>query len=442
MPMIMALVLFTNIFVHCSNAICGTLLTKNDLQYVGAFRLPMTRSGCESWDACVLSYGGFTLAHNPDGDGGAGSLFVGGNRVYGRTSEVSIPTPVKNVSLSDLPVANFLNGFFDVTKGFRNNIAENGEIYSDSVYDGGLLVWGDKLISSVYANYGNYAQYRSHAVSSLDLSQSTGFMGMLQVGPAGLGRYIGGYMCPIPPEHRNEFGGKALTGVGGLSVLSTTSVGPSAWVFDPDDLGVTIPAPATPIVYYPLNHSVYPAATGNDFFTEADKLGGIAFPAGSDSILFFGRHGEGEYAYGTPTADPALDGLPVGDGSSYCYSPGDIGFSTKGPCLHPYIYRVWAYSATELLSVKDGTKNPWDARPYAMWELTLPFSTGSGVLGGVTYDQSSGRLYIAQYGADKYTYTVNPIIHVFSVGTPSGSVVSKTPVLYHIPGGVTYGIVQ
>ena len=64
------------------------------MEYRGAFKLD------SYWD-----YGAAGLAYYPDGDGGAGSLYVAGN---GTVGEVDIPTPVISSDPADLNLATTL----------------------------------------------------------------------------------------------------------------------------------------------------------------------------------------------------------------------------------------------------------------------------------------------------------------------------------------------
>jgi hypothetical protein len=111
---------------------------------------------------------------------------------------------------------------------------------------------------------------------------------------------MGGYMTVIPEEWRSLLGGPALTGLCCVSILSTTSAGPAATVFDPDAVGVKSPIPGSTLLHYPLgNATTHEGTESNAIFVQSDAVVGMAFPAGSRSVLFFGRHGNGAYCYGT-----------------------------------------------------------------------------------------------------------------------------------------------
>jgi hypothetical protein len=79
------------------------------------------------------------------------------------------------------------------------------------------------------------------------------------------------------------------------------------------------------------------------------------------------------------------------------------------------VYQVWAYSAQDLLQVKNGTKQPWEIQPYDVWNYEPPYAASSGHAGGVAYDPASGRIYVAQ----PYGDGAKPVIYVYQVGAPA-----------------------
>ena len=293
----------------------------------------------------------------------------------------------------------------------------------------GAFYYNGRYIFSGYPYYdGGGYQDRSHWATSSWAAPA----GPYQVGPtynppteyyrAGI---AGGYMGTIPTEWEAIFGGPALTGIGAIAIIGRSSYGPAAAVFDPDDLGVTAPAPATPLVYYPDAHQTAgtfdspsgPYPTPN-YFTGADAVRGVAFPDGSSSVLFFGRHG-----LRGPTSSPAFfNGCRYGKGTSvlandntvsdeppniWVYDPSDGG---KGPHSYPYMLTCWAYAAEDLLEVKAGTLEPWEVFPYAMFDFAPggPLSSNSANILGATFDVRDNRLYISGFGRRVHVYTITP----------------------------------
>ena len=89
----------------------------------------------------------------------------------------------------------------------------------------------------------------------------------------------------------------------------------------------------------------------------------------------------------------------------------------KGTHGYPISPIVWAYDVNEFLQVKNGDKQPWDVKPYATWELALPFQSnmqngiemGNFEIMGAAYDPVRRRLFVSAYRNDGPA----PIIHVF-----------------------------
>src|SRR5207302_10260322 len=107
------------------------LLYQNNLQYLGAFRVPVTQSG-----GTYFSYGGTALAFNPANN----SLFIVGSPNQEAVSEISIPAAIVNSGdLSDLATASYLQPFRPVLSSLPNNPL------TSTTYIGGLMVNNGKL---------------------------------------------------------------------------------------------------------------------------------------------------------------------------------------------------------------------------------------------------------------------------------------------------------
>jgi hypothetical protein len=382
------------------------LLQQGNMVYQGAFRLPGGKYGAAQQNDS-LAYGGTALAYNPTNN----SLFMVGHDWEQLVAEISIPQIVNSTQLTSLNTARVLQGLYDITEGHRANIGAGGAAMSGTIKIGGLMVSGGRLIGTSYAYFdGNGEAKLSHFTSGLNLSTRGDFVGMFQVGSSAEGSLAGlvdGYMAQIPQQWQADFGGPALTGNAALSIISRTSYGPSAFVFDPAELGNKIPLPATAVVYYPQTHATLGDwGSTNPYFNGATQITGLVFPTGWRSVLFFGRHSTGTFCYGEGTGDSSLAAT-----SGYCYDPAG---SSKGTHAYPYVYQVWAYDALDLLSVKNGEKNPWDIKPYAVWQLNFPFGNANAIINGAAYDPDSQRIFISEAYGDNYGM---PLIHVYRLQT-------------------------
>jgi hypothetical protein len=372
----------------------SNLLTAADLSYLGAFKMPGGTFG-ES----QFASGGSGISYNPANN----SLFIVGHDWQPTAvAEVSIPTPV-NAPFGSLPVATVLQNFVEVRPRLPNQSLNP----SETPKVGGTMMFNGDLIGTMYEYYdGSGNAVDSHfRISGANLSSGT-YTGLFQVGTMG-GGWVGGWMCRVPGPWQGPFGAEYLTGNGALSIIGRTSHGPAAFGFNPAQLGAS-PAPVVPLLYYDSAHPLRNFSQTSDVFNASTEFKGIAFPEGTDSILFFGRQGTGELYYGTGTSNIALHGTPVGDGSTYYYDPAD---SSKGYHAFPYRYQMWAYDANDLAAVKAGTMQPWEVQPYAWWEQVLPDATNHARTGGLAYDPAANRLYLSQ----RYVNGDKPVIRVYQL---------------------------
>ncbi len=367
-------------------------VTARHISYVGAFRVPNQDGSGTANNS--FGYGGHALGYNPANN----SLFYGGHDWYQKLAEIAVPA-----SISLTSTASVLQSLRDVTDG------RAGQVDDGTVKLGGAMVYNGRLIVTAYSYYdADGTQTVSHFSSTTNLASANDVRGPYAIAGAANARAKAGYMGEIPNEWRTLFGGPALTGQSCLSIISATSAGPAATVFDPDDVGVKTPVPGTTVLFYPLGNATTRDGTStNDIFVQSDVIAGIAFPPGSRSVLFIGRHGQGPYCYGPGTSDRSLAGRPSGNGADpWCYDPAS---SYKGTHAFPYVHQVWAYDANDLLAVKNGQRQSWDVRPYAVWQLNEMDSTGSAGMRGAAFDAAGGRLFITE------DYGESPVVHVYRI---------------------------
>lgn len=407
-----------------------SLISKDDMEYQGAFRVPNRKMDGSS-KYSPLSYGGTAIYYNEVND----SLFMIGHIHEKMIIELSIPQPVNSHNIKELKTSEVVQPLYDIANSQWGNLGLSGEPVGNGGRPGGFLIYDGRLVGSSYAYYdGGHKAFLSHFLASPKWSTSgSQYQGMYQVGesPLGAGKanngFVGGYMAHVPEDRQAEFGGPALTGQAALAIVGRTSFGPCVWVFDPSHIGVIDPVPATMLVGYPANHTTLGTYSDepNLFYNRTTQITGVVFPEGSNSILFFGRHGlgitgEGDSCYGIGVSDPELHGTESVDhpGVTNCYDPSS---SSKGTHAYPYVYRVWAYDANDLLKVKRGVINPdteepfksWDIKPYAIWNLDFPFGKDDAQILGAAYDPEGQRIFISQYNGEKPAMSPLPLIHVY-----------------------------
>ncbi|PYQ79972.1 MAG: hypothetical protein DMG01_07560 [Acidobacteria bacterium] len=376
----------------------GPLVHASNLVYEGAFRLP-----AGTVNETSFAYGGTALAFNPTRQ----SLFIVGHDWQQRVAEIAIPDIRSSSSLRALATARVIQPFADATEGAMGKVGPN------TVKIGGLLLFRDQLYLSAYLYYdGTGSQLLSHFITSPDLSVQGDVRGPYRVGTLGAG-FVSGYFGAVPARWQAALGGPVLNGNCCLGVISRTSYGPALFAIDPQKIGGSEPAAATPLVYYPSKHPLAPGDTESPLFNLTSEVKGVIFHEGTRSVLFFGRHGLGKYCYGPGTADQKMAGQPADGGvDRWCFDPAS---ESKGTHAYPYGYYVWAYDANELAAVKAGRVPPWEVKPYDAWQITLPFSSsGSAVLNGAAYDPATGRIFVSQAFGDGEL----PVIQVLVIRVP------------------------
>jgi hypothetical protein len=385
-----------------ASATGGVLLQAGHLVYEGAFRLPSGQLGSSTFDG-----GGKAMSFNPAN----GTLFIGGIGQQ-QIAEVNIPAIRTGGSLSDLDTATLRTPFRQVADVGLLNCSEAKLL-------GGTLPWMGELIVSGYCYFESGVETRSH----WRVNGST-VAGPFQAGTAGAG-FVSGWMTPIPSEWQGPLGGPALTGQGSIPIISRTSAGPAASVFNPADVGVRSPVPATQVLGYPMDHQTIGTADSNGtLYNTTQYMAGMVFPAGTSTVLFFaGRKALGQFCYGPGTTDQSLHmttypGAPLSE--TWCYDPVNLDKGTHG---YPYAHFVYAYDANDLVAAKNGSKAPWEVMPYATWQFDVPFEYGQRVLEGVAYDPAAKRIFLTAGNGDTY----KPLVHVFKVDAAASVTATPAP---------------
>jgi hypothetical protein len=385
------------------------LVQASNLVYQGAFRVPAgLHSGGKA--NAGFEWGGAVIGFNPVRN----SLFMLGHAWDQFVGEIAVPAAVSG-AVSTLPTAKLLQPLSDPTEGLLPAINPTDP---NEKKIGGLLPYQGKLYVSGFSYYdGAMTQVLSHFVTGQDLSVKGDVKGPYQVGTVGAG-FVAGYFGLVPQEWQAPFGGPVLNGQCCLAIVGRTSSGPASFAIDPAQIGVTSPAPAAPLDYYPSTYPLSPWGSTSNLFNGTTMMGGVVMPNGTRSVLFFGRQGVGPFCYGEGTPIQSLDGTLTSNGvTRYCYDPLDLSKGTHG---YPYIYQVWAYDANNLAAVRSGQLQPWSVKPYAVWQLNLPYGGfGAACELAAAYDAVSGRIFLSQTrsGADPIDGAL-PIVHVFKIQIP------------------------
>ena len=342
-------------------------------------------------------YGGHNMALHPDGD----KLYFGhrcyNNQKYSHVSIVNIPadfaTPV-DIDTDGVELQGDIGAGSAGEHRYRGGFAWNNRyIYTkidwyDTTPTTGL---SHNTCDLDLTNFGNMtcADYRGH-----NLSKS----------------FTNGYMWEVPDERKAEVGKPCMLGNMMMGNYGSNVTGISICAFDPDAIDTTTPDdPANPTKPFAIEpccyHTyakplvkddwpcLYPRDGGislqpppNRLATKSTDLAlGAFWPANTNSILFIGRKGLGEFEYKVKNTEWGHPG--GGDGAG------------------PYTLQVYAYDAREVLSAKSAGEATGDyptVYPYAVWDMPVGAATKAWIgqqffrqseAGALAWDESRRRLY-------------------------------------------------
>lgn len=426
-PKITALILFivlTNTAAQATDLENLPLLQSSDLVYQGSFSFPGNPSGN---DNTSYEYAARGIAYS-----GHESIYAFGHVNKFIIGEIGIPTLRTGPAITDLALAP-VKQTLRLVPWNVNAIGQDGNRIMS-----GLLVWKDKLVATAVLTYdAGHNQQLSHFTSNLDFTNAKGpFAVGTRTAELDSAGYVAGYMGVIPPVWREALGGPVITGQTGMvSIIGRTSLSAAAFVFNPDDLGVKTPVPAIPLAYtseccHPYLgkwHSnlgdIVPETGQPGIINAITGFSGVVFPEGTRSILFFGSQGKGHFCYGHGTTDPAMEGQPVpgAPGNWYCWDPIN---PQKGQHGYPYKTIVHAYDALDLMAVKNGQKQPWEVKPYAIWDQKYPFAPGGIDEVQTTYDPATGRIFVSL----GHMHAGHLLMHVYTIKKAVTPVPTPVPI--------------
>jgi len=360
------------------------LLSMKDFRYVGAFRLPSKKYGQSD-----LNYSQGPIAFNPDRK----SLFIVGHAHHQAIAEFAIPALADSTVLAELNMAG------DPIQPFASilNRASGGNPEGNNRIGGMLYVAGPdgpELLVNAYEYYdapGNNTLSMLVVRDANNLAKSN-VDGYFEV--QGLPGHTAGWMSPIPDQWRPALGGGFLTGnSSGIPIMSRTSVGPSAFVFNPLDVvgkkSVATPISTTRLLDFSLAHRLHEDLSNksrrNDLWNHLSRaVYGIIVP-GTRTYATFGHSGGNESGVGYKIVQD--NARRTGGYSSFAVKDN----------YHYY----WLWDVNDLAQVRAGKKRPHEVRPYEYGIFRTPFSGSSHRLGGGAFDASTGRIYLTAQKADR-----------------------------------------
>jgi len=384
------------------DAVDPALVQFSDFELVGAFRVPADTFGISD-----MNYSQGPLEVDPDSQ----TILIIGHTYQQAVAEFQVPELVLSDRLADLnmspdPVQTFASVIDRVSGG---NPQALDRIAGLKLVPGPS---GRQLIVHAYEYYDAPADNTQTTCVLRDPSDLSGSAvdGFFSLQGAA---HSAGWMSPVPEERQAQLGGPFITGSSsGMPIIGRLSVGPSAFVFDPQDV-VDASSPgeaieATALLDYSLEHPLHDDLmneTGeNDLWTHLSRaVYGLVVP-GTRSYVTLGHSG------GHASTGVCYKCTPIGE-TADCG-----GYCSVDPDDYDTFY--WFYDVDDLAAVREGTLQPWEVRPYAYGPFTPPFPTTE--LGGGAYDPAAGLLYLTLQRADteQGTYANPPVIVVYRINIP------------------------
>ncbi len=405
--------------VLAAPAAAERLVREDDIEYLGAFRLPTEGETLEGQWTDLFSWCKGIEAYYPAGDpGGAadgfpGSLFGVGHDWVTPMYEISIPAPVRSVDIDDLPVAQIIQHPTRILGGLGS---------SDDLLKGIEYLPAQPGMSSakLHISFGKHYQYNrrtTHGWINLDLSNPQ---------PAGPW-YVGTddqvdclntneYVFAIPEDWANEHvGGKRLAC--GRHREGQVATGPAIVAYGPWQDGNPPPAGTELTADLLVHYKDLDLEDGVDDHCWADAWNGAAWLDDGErsAAVIVGTRGFGDcwYGWADGTTPEECATWPGG-----CEANG-YGGSNRGYYASYFRNLMLFYSPDDMARVMNGQLTTWDIQPYLAWDYTpymiAPESTYEIHTGGVAYDAEHGYLYVTERYGDEGRR--KPVIHVFSLNS-------------------------
>ena len=382
----------------------------NALEYLGSYRMPNATYGDSSMNyAC----GPF------DYDASSGTMFFLGHDTQGPSvAEFNIPTLSTSTTYTDMNTATNLQVFKNFKSSVQAGANPDGLDFGGGIY----CVPGDNRLLVTMFEFYNAAAGNTDSMyvvsDRTDLANATvgNWLHFDFQGDSGANHYAG-WISAIPSEHQSNLGGDTLIGhSSGSPIITSHSIGPTAFSFNMADIG-TDPIPNTMLLDYP-----YGATTGMVNVLDDDVMHNIGLISPLWNYLAWAAYGvvlKGTNTYmvigwnGGLNSEICYKCIPTGGSSEY----GGYGPKTQ----YDYNAYYWLFDVNDLIDVKNGVINEYDPAPYAHGTFATEW-TGTvrefEAINGATYDAANNKLYVALRRADPAPQFDNPpFISVYTVNT-------------------------
>ena len=393
----------------------GAVIMPEDLEYLGAFRLPDD----PNWE-----YSGHGLTYYPEGDlngsddGYPGSLFGVGHDQTLLVSEISIPQPVVSKNLDDLNTAQALQPFADITGGAITEdlaLPRLGIAY-ESTTDKLHFAWGQHIQDFE----------PSHGWASLDLSnpQTAGTWIF-----DGYSNYItNDYLFEIPRSWADVYTPGQYLATGRTREGPWSGTGPALFAYgpwndgNPPASGATLISLTTLLLYGSQEPGVSEIVRDESMAVNgrlnADHWWGAEWLTSGDrgAVIFVGTKASGNDWYGYANGVVSPQGCAE---TNTCPDVPEWPYDDRGFWADEFQSQIIFYDPADLAAVARGEMETWQPQPYASLNLDENLFDPNlhvedykrDLVGAAAFDREHGYLFIFERLADDY----RSVIHVWRV---------------------------
>lgn len=383
------------------------LYSPQSLEYLGGFNFPTSANGVSD-----SGYAQGPIAVGPNGD----TLFLAGFSGAQAIAEFNIPALINSNSTKNFNRATHKQKYSSVLNRASGG---NGQAL-DTI--GGLAYVNNQLLINAFVYYdaGGTVTNTTLAVRNPADLASSEIRGYFSLAPAA---HASGWITPIPSAWQSVLGGTYITGFSsGVPIINRLSVGPSAFVFSPDQPRLADQSPGKittkTLLDYSLDHPLgyHNQTTYSDpnSYLYNMKLTNNLWTHMSSAVIGFIVPGTRTYLVIGNTG-----GLTSGIGYK---ATQETGYVCPGGCSYnskDYYNYYWAYDLKDMLKVMRGEIKPYEAMPYTYGKLNLPI--GYKLLIGGSFDPAKGIVYLAAGQADIVEYYNGPSVLAFRVTAGSST---------------------
>ncbi|MDB4224884.1 hypothetical protein N9850_14050 [Granulosicoccus sp.] len=406
------LVTLSVLLIACSNSKSGEPLVTNsigsvtmqrlisisDLNYEGAFTVPS-----ETFGDSNMNYSAGPLEVNGN------SMFIVGHNHDQSIAEFKIPLLVDSLNVSDLnstgkPVQNF-NKFID-------RATDNDENLNKIV---GMELVDDSLVVNLIDYYDAAADNVRTTILINDAdSLSTSALSAIHL-MEGRSR-AGGWISRVPEDWQSVLRATHISGnSSGYPIIGRFSVGPSAFAVNLSDSLQSSTAQKIETkelqgfsLNRPLHNDLLNKSLSNGLWTHMSHARYGFIVPGTSTYLTIGVSAGHETGVGYKN---------MLENGVEC-----LGFCPNSSTDIANFY--WLWDMNDWLRVRAGKLNPSEITPYDHGELKMPFQRDTyanqrvyiNPIGGASYDEESGLLYISILHANVDDYQNPPVVVAYSIG--------------------------